>query len=221
MKKGFGQHFSFILVLLFTIVCAILFSSAAQANLIKNGGFEDIDVPDRSWRYFSQGTPNLAWQGSNVEIWDSLFGFEAAEGEQYGELNAHPNQGQFSIYQTFDTVAGGIYDLSFNYSARRNNKNEQFEVSAGDFSQVLTSNIRFNWQDFATEFTALSDTTTITFTALNRGTLGNLIDNIVITQNRLPIPEPELIFPLTFALLFLLLRARYHRKPKPIRIKLD
>ena len=132
-----------------------LFSMTSQANLITNGGFEDIDVPNNSWRFYSQGTPNLAWQGSNVEIWDSLFGFEASEGEQYAELNAHPNQGIFSINQTFNTVTGGIYNLSFDYSARRNNRNEQFEVSAGDFTQILSSNVRFNWNDFATEFTSL------------------------------------------------------------------
>lgn len=196
----------------------ITFALTSHANLITNGGFEDIDVPNNSWRFFTQGTPNLAWQGSNVEIWDSLFGFEASEGDQYAELNAHPNQGQFSIYQTFDTVTGGIYNLSFDYSARRNNRNEQFEVSAGDFSQVLSNNIRFNWNDFATEFTALDTSTTLTFTALNSGTLGNLLDNVVVTPARLPIPEPELIFPLLLLIVFATLRFQYHRVRKSHRL---
>ncbi|KXI22352.1 DUF642 domain-containing protein [Photobacterium sanguinicancri] len=194
-----------------------LFSMTSQANLITNGGFEDIDVPNNSWRFYSQGTPNLAWQGSNVEIWDSLFGFEASEGEQYAELNAHPNQGIFSINQTFNTVTGGIYNLSFDYSARRNNRNEQFEVSAGDFTQILSSNVRFNWNDFATEFTALNNSTTLTFTSLNRGTLGNLLDNVVVTTSRLPIPEPDLIFPLILLIAFALFRYQYHRARKSHR----
>ncbi|MDO6543010.1 DUF642 domain-containing protein [Photobacterium sanguinicancri] len=194
-----------------------LFSITSQANLITNGGFEDIDVPNNSWRFYSQGTPNLAWQGSNVEIWDSLFGFEASEGEQYAELNAHPNQGIFSINQTFNTVTGGIYNLSFDYSARRNNRNEQFEVSAGDFTQILSSNVRFNWNDFATEFTALNNSTTLTFTSLNRGTLGNLLDNVVVTTSRLPIPEPDLIFPLILLIAFALFRYQYHRARKSHR----
>ncbi|WP_281222398.1 DUF642 domain-containing protein [Photobacterium sanguinicancri] len=194
-----------------------IFSMTSQANLITNGGFEDIDVPNNSWRFYSQGTPNLAWQGSNVEIWDSLFGFEASEGEQYAELNAHPNQGIFSINQTFNTVTGGIYNLSFDYSARRNNRNEQFEVSAGDFTQILSSNVRFNWNDFATEFTALNNSTTLTFTSLNRGTLGNLLDNVVVTTSRLPIPEPDLIFPLILLIAFALFRYQYHRARKSHR----
>lgn len=194
-----------------------LFSMTSQANLITNGGFEDIDVPNNSWRFYSQGTPNLAWQGSNVEIWDSLFGFEASEGEQYAELNAHPNQGIFSINQTFNTITGGIYNLSFDYSARRNNRNEQFEVSAGDFTQILSSNVRFNWNDFATEFTALNNSTTLTFTSLNRGTLGNLLDNVVVTTSRLPIPEPDLIFPLILLIAFALFRYQYHRARKSHR----
>ncbi|OZS45189.1 DUF642 domain-containing protein [Photobacterium sanguinicancri] len=194
-----------------------LFSITSQANLITNGSFEDIDVPNNSWRFYSQGTPNLAWQGSNVEIWDSLFGFEASEGEQYAELNAHPNQGIFSINQTFNTITGGIYNLSFDYSARRNNRNEQFEVSAGDFTQILSSNVRFNWNDFATEFTALNNSTTLTFTSLNRGTLGNLLDNVVVTTSRLPIPEPDLIFPLILLIAFALFRYQYHRARKSHR----
>ncbi|MGF1835056.1 DUF642 domain-containing protein [Photobacterium sanguinicancri] len=200
------------LVFLFTA-----FTLTSHANLITNGSFEDIDVPNNSWRFFTQGTPNLAWQGSNVEIWDSLFGFEASEGDQYAELNAHPNQGQFSIYQTFDTVTGGIYNLSFDYSARRNNRNEQFEVSAGDFLQVFSNNVRFNWNDFATEFTALDTSTTLTFTSLNRGTLGNLLDNVVVTTSRLPIPEPDLIFPLILVIAFALFRYQYHRARKSHR----
>ncbi|MDO6498514.1 DUF642 domain-containing protein [Photobacterium sanguinicancri] len=200
------------LVFLFTA-----FTLTSHANLITNGSFEDIDVPNNSWRFFTQGTPNLAWQGSNVEIWDSLFGFEASEGDQYAELNAHPNQGQFSIYQTFDTVTGGIYNLSFDYSARRNNRNEQFEVSAGDFLQVFSNNVRFNWNDFATEFTALDTSTTLTFTSLNRGTLGNLLDNVVVTTSRLPIPEPDLIFPLILVIAFALFRYQYHRSRKSHR----
>ncbi len=194
-----------------------LFSITSQANLITNGSFEDIDVPNNSWRFYSQGTPNLAWQGSNVEIWDSLFGFEASEGEQYAELNAHPNQGIFSINQTFNTITGGIYNLSFDYSARRNNRNEQFEVSAGDFTQILSSNVRFNWNDFATEFTALNNSTPLTFTSLNRGTLGNLLDNVVVTTSRLPIPEPDLIFPLILLIAFALFRYQYHRARKSHR----
>ncbi|PSW17592.1 DUF642 domain-containing protein [Photobacterium sanctipauli] len=205
------------LVLAFSLV----FSFSSQANLIINGSFEDIDVRDGRWSYFVPGTPRatgLGWQGDNVEIWDSLFGFEASDGEQHAELNAHPNQGdKFSIFQTFNTIENALYQLSFDYAARRN-RNESFNVSVtGDNTLLdyqLDDHTRFSWRTYSGMFTADSSLTTLRFTSNNDGTLGNLIDNVSVTpvNNALNvIPEPDLLFPLILLILFLAVRYQIRR----------
>ncbi|MFT5898002.1 MAG: hypothetical protein ACI97K_000641, partial [Glaciecola sp.] len=77
------------LVALFTLA---LMSGFANANLIQNGGFEDNAVNDGQWSWYASNDVNN-WSGSNLEIWDSLQGVHAYEGENHAELNAHPYTG--------------------------------------------------------------------------------------------------------------------------------
>ena len=190
---------------LFILLLSI--SQPTLANLIINGGFEAQDVPNRSWRYFDpDNTPGLGWKGSNVEIWDSLFRFEASEGKQHGELNAHPNQRNsfFSIFQTFNTVIGQDYYLSFDYAGRRSN-NESFKalVYSDENNKILdltfTDHTPRVWSSYYGMFTADDTSTTLRFTSENKGTRGNLLDNVKVTA----IPEPNVLFAMLFLICFM------------------
>lgn len=177
---------------LMVLISFVLFSNFSQAGLIVNGGFEDTHVNDGSWRWFT--SDNVAgWDGSNIEIWDSLTKFESYEGEQHAELNAHGSNETFSIFQTFSTDASGRYDVSFAYAARRNTSEAfQFDIidSSGLllFSQIMDDHTVKSWSLFDTTFTALSDLTTIRFTTINSGTYGNFLDDVNVISNTGKLP---------------------------------
>ena len=184
------------------VVACVAVASAANANLITNGGFEDNDVSQNTWRWYTSDNVN-GWSGSNIEIWDRFLGVTAVDGNQFAELNAHGNGGQqFSIFQSFDTEVNGLYNLSFYYQAR-SNANERFEVAVDGegvsiFSQIMDDHVRNVWSVFTTRFVAVSDTTTLTFTSLTpfSGTVGNFLDAVSVTvvsnpfQTQASVSEP-------------------------------
>ena len=166
------------------IVLFCCLATRVEANLITNGSFETIDVPSGSWRWFSSDQVE-GWSGSNIEIWDSLFAFDAYEGEQYIELNAHPfNKTGFSISQAFDTEVGREYEVKFAYSAR-NSIREMFRFklysSMGTLiNKVIKDHQVRQWQQLKMRFTANYNRTALSFTSVNpmAGTVGNLIDDV-------------------------------------------
>lgn len=194
------------------LVLCVFFTGAANANLIVNGGFEETEVKYKTWKWFSSSDV-LGWEGSNIEIWDHLGNFKPYEGEQHAELNAHPSDGgAFSIFQAFSTDIGSVYDLSFAYSARQS-INEQFRVelisdSSSFFSDVINHTAVKQWALYEEKFTAVSSQTILMFTSVKpySGTLGNFLDDIIVTSRRTlgtstQISEPHGI--LLFSLMFL------------------
>lgn len=174
-------------------ICSVLFfffTTTVNANLIVNGGFEETDVKYKTWKWFSSSDV-AGWEGSNIEIWDHLGNFKPYEGEQHAELNAHPSDGgAFSIFQAFSTDIGGVYDLSFAYSARQST-NEQFRVelisnSSSFFSELVSHTAVRQWTLYEEEFTAISSQTILMFTSVKpySGTLGNFLDDIIVTPSR-------------------------------------
>jgi len=206
--------------LLKALMAISIFSTTlpAMANLITNGSFEDNIVGNGSWAWFSASDVN-GWGGSNIEIWHNYSNFSAAKGSQLAELNAHPSSGSaFSIFQTFNTTANTLYDLSFFYSARSNN-NEAFQLSlhASDnteiFSQLIDDHEVRNWSYFSNSFSAISKTTTLRFTSVypESGTVGNFLDDIKvfasannIAQPVTDVPEPSALFLAGFGLLIVI-----------------
>lgn len=160
-------------------------ATASNANLIVNGGFEDSDVGTNQWEWF---TSVNGWEGSTVEVWDSLQDFDSHEGDQHAELNAHNNGGGvFSIYQSFATTAGFTYDVSFAYAARTN-IGEQFSYAIEDGSSIIDSmfidnNLVKQWSVFNSSFIATGSSSKIVFTSVipDTGTVGNFLDSIYVT----------------------------------------
>jgi hypothetical protein len=202
------------LVALFAL-CWTGLCSPVMANLIQNGGFEETAVNSNSWAWFYASDVN-GWSGSNIEIWDSFQGFSAYEGSQHAELNAHPSNGQaFSIYQSFNTLVGASYDLSFAYSARSSN-DEAFLMSlyAGDNTELVSSLVDDHevrkWSIFNTSFVATDLTTILRFTSVTpfSGTVGNFLDDISVTESRKfalargQVPEPGTMLLVIIGLTF-------------------
>ena len=172
--------------LLAAAAVALLFASPSQAVSLVNGGFEDNAVAPGTWWYGSAASVN-GWEGSNIEIWDNYGGVVAPEGRQHAELNAHPyTGGVFSIYQNFATNVGQAYDVSFFYSARRSS-NEVFNFSVGNLAAVLNDHVVGSWRQYNGSFVANSAMSTIRFTSSNNGTVGNFLDDVVVSSQ---VPEP-------------------------------
>lgn len=181
---------------LFGAALGLILATSANANLIVNGGFEDNDVAAGGWTYLSANDVN-GWEGSNIEIWDHVNGVVAPEGQQHAELNAHPYTGfMFSIYQTFNTVIGQSYDVSFFYSARSSN-DEAFNFSVGNLASLVNDHVVGSWSQYTNSFVATNAFTTITFTTTDTSTVGNFLDGVsVTTKHNVPEPSAVLLFAL-------------------------
>lgn len=172
-----------------SIFLAFFVVNSAHANLISNGSFEQPDVATNGMQYFTSSEV-VGWDGRVIEIWDNHTNFAAQDGDQYAELNAHFADGTaFSLAQSFATKVGGLYDLSFAYSARFSS-DEAFQVDvfsgqANVFSQLIDDHTKRNWSVFSSSFTALSTDSVLKFTSItpSNATTGNFLDNIAVFEN--------------------------------------
>ena len=196
--------------LLFSLVFGL--SSMAQANLIVNGDFEDVDVANGAWNHFAAA--DVGWSGDRVEIWDSLGGIEAHSGEQHAELNAHGNNsGNWEIYQTFYTDEGMGYDFGFAYMARQNDSEAfLFEILGENgvdvlFSMEMNDHVKNVWSTLDYDFVADGDMATIRFSSITpeSATVGNFLDAVYVEGNgggnQTSVPEPSTLLIFSLALL--------------------
>ena len=171
-----------------TFFTAALLSLPVAADLLVNGSFEDENVANNSWKAFSPDQVD-GWDGSWVEVWDGLFGRVAADGEQFAELNSvnKGNYSPFTLYQSVSVEAGGLYNVNFAYQARQNT-DEAFTFSLLDstghafFSQDIIHNDTSIWTRFNYDFAAPDEMLTVSFSSITTGTLGNLIDDVSLSQ---------------------------------------
>ena len=207
-----------ILFVLIFLSPSLLLSNLAQANLIVNGGFEDTQVRENNWDWFNSSRVD-GWDGSNIEIWNTFQSFNAFEGSQHAELNAHGStNGPFSIAQSFTTNIGQIYDLSFAYSARsRTDESFLFELFSDNsdslIHKVFDDHEVKKWRSYEDDFTATDTTTILRFTSITpyKGSVGNFLDAIMVTESTrtllqvATVSEPAtLLFFLIAASLFLI-----------------
>ena len=206
------------------LMCAALLSlplmlaTSAHANLIGNGGFEYPNIKS-GWTY-GQDTAD-GWQGDNIEVWASgLLGVTSYEGSHHGELNAHPYDGSnYTIYQTFATEIGATYEISFAYRARKStNEAFSFQLFTGDvlntttydfsngFDLLMDDHTTSHWSLYTSTFIGTGLDTTLMFSSINpdKGTVGNLLDAVSVTQ----VPEPGTLAVFGLGLLCLSLSRR-------------
>jgi hypothetical protein len=194
-----------------TLLAATLITPSAQATLIVNGGFEANPLKKNQWTYLNSKDV-LGWEGSNIEIWHHLNGVLAPEGTHHAELNADgKNEGQWSIFQTFATTKGQLYDFSFYYRARVNTS-EAFKFKIGNVEELIKQHSTSGWNKFSGSFVADSSKSMIRFTSLTSGTYGNFIDDVVVTQTpstaKAAVPAAPTLAVLGLGLLALAFRRR-------------
>lgn len=173
-------------------LATLLFSPIASANLLTNGSFEQelvLGEAGGGWGFFSPADID-GWSSetNNIEIWNSGFnGVDAADGNQFAELNAHPETGNaFTLFQDIITTIGDSYELTFAYRARSGQ--ESFSVGAGNLMDTVANTNTGSWTVYSALFTASEATTRLMFTSVDpeTDTLGNFLDNVSVNR----VPEP-------------------------------
>jgi hypothetical protein len=178
------------------LCAAILLASAASGfgqNLVANGSFELPPVTNATKVEYPT---NLApWESTttNFEIWTNgwknpaagLGPLDSADGHQNLEIISEGTN--VAIWQTVPTLVGERYIFSFFYSPRPQSASDLFVVSINSnvcFSAIEDGDdlTNFNWQHFATNFVAKSNSTTIVFSdaSLTGGGSGTHIDGVVL-----------------------------------------
>jgi choice-of-anchor C domain-containing protein len=187
-------------------------ASAATVQLLTNGGFEDIGVGvPEGWgglTYYQGGPvalPGWTIEAGSVDLTDtnSMWG-PAASGQYSLDINGW---GQGTIAQSFETVLGQLYTVSFAYS--RNPANAPFDASAtvsaggqsvdvvalGDGPFGSLSNMA--WQNGSFTFLGTGDIETIRLASNIGGNAGVFFDDVSVSTDLLQgatagaVPEPS------------------------------
>ena len=162
---------------------------------------------------------NWPISANGITLVDGSFGTVAADGDQWLSLEANPGTiGQdAAISQTFNTFAGRLYDLTFEYSALSDNVINSWTLGYGvagpTESVVIDSSSTGSltlvpWATETFQFQAIGSTTTLSFLGdqQRNGFYGPAIDNISVV---LVTPEPS-----TFLLSASLALLAFARRPR-------
>ncbi len=169
-----------------------MFAQAAGTNLLTNGSFEATTLASGAY-LISQSIPGwVAGTTYGIELRRSRSG-SAYDGVNFAELDTTGNS---SMSQSFSTIVGQAYDLSFAYAQRPDQlglASNGMSWSAGNKSNVVFGqDTNTNWTVVNTSFVATATTTTLTFKALGTSDqYGTSLDAVSVMAQAAPVPEPE------------------------------
>ena len=173
------------------IVAAVL-PAAAYAQAFQNGGFETGPNPGG---FTTQGTGSTAitgWTvtGGTIDYIGTYW--QAAEGARSVDLSGN---GPGSIAQTFDTVLGQHYQVSFWLSGNpdgaptiKNVGVSATGTATANYTLDSTGLVHeaMGWTQFTYDFVATGTSTTLSFASLDNTPYGPALDGVAVTA----VPEP-------------------------------
>ena len=203
--------FSRTATVLAVLIAGAMFIPQAHAELIVNGSFE-APALGANKNYFqllnagSNALPGWTIGGKSIDVLgvgNPYVSGTPADGQQYVDLVGSPGPGTLS--QTFSTVAGQQYELSFAYAHNYNGLNgsenpiSQALVELLGGATLLSESLSHSdsvagdlkWIIATYIFTADSNSTTLRFSSQGVGSSGYaglLLDNVSVTA--LTTPEP-------------------------------
>ena len=183
-----------------TMFLALSLAGGAQAGLITNGDFEDLQLTGNRWGVFNSIPGWQTTMGDGIEIQRNTI-VAAQSGNQYVELDAYGNS---ALSQALDLHAGASYQLSFFYMPRTNGGSNDngvgiyWDLFEGDFTSFDPMNeiLRIdnmkrkdmpNWTEYTIRLEAPSNLMALSFAGLGASnSLGGFIDNVRLQA----VPEP-------------------------------
>jgi len=178
--------------LILALACAVAFPAVATAGPFINGSFETGANPGVFTPLAAGSTAITGWTvgGDSVDYIGSYW--NAQNGSRSVDLSGNAPG---SIFQTFDTVLGQTYQVTFYLGANGDGPPpfKTVAVSAtgnaiGNYSVATTAfppNVTA-WSPFSYAFTATGTSTTLTFTSTGTTAYGAALDNVNVTA----VPEP-------------------------------
>jgi choice-of-anchor C domain-containing protein len=171
---------------------------AARAAFFTNGSFEQ--GPHSGGWYdtlYAGSTAITGWTvGGHSVDWIGTY-WQAADGNRSIDLNG---LGPGWISQTFDTVSGQEYTVSFAMAGNPDGLNDvkvQLAFAGADwgmfwFNAADNTHANMGWETKSFSFVALDSQTTLTFASATPGFYGPALDNVSVTpaDSIHPTPEP-------------------------------
>lgn len=179
--------------LLAAVAAITMLPSAANAAEFVNGSFE-AGAPAGSFSTVTGGNSSsiTGWNvtGNSVDYIGNYW--SAQEGARSIDLNGGAQGG---IQQTFDTLAGIQYNVTFwlagNPDGAPITKNVLVNATGAadglfSFDSAGTSKVNMGWSKYTYNFFATGATTTLSFASQNGGAYGAALDNVSVAA----VPEP-------------------------------
>ncbi len=174
------------------IAAMALLAPLAQASTFTNGGFEDSSFSG-TFKTYGEGTNLGAWSvvSGSVDLINNYW--TPSEGHYSLDLNG---TSAGSIEQTFSTVAGRVYTVTFDMAGNTDGGGKVKTIFAGDADNTNTftfnttghSKGAMGWETKSFSFTAVDSTSTLSFSGFaGNKAYGAAIDNITVSS----VPEPE------------------------------
>jgi choice-of-anchor C domain-containing protein len=169
-------------------LAVISIAPSAGAAVIMNGSFETGTDPGSTTQHNAGSTDISGWTigGNSVDYIGS--GWSASDGARSIDLSG---TGAGNIAQTFDTVAGRRYTVTF-YLAGNPDAGPLVKTlrtsATGNTSQIdhfdatHSTNGDMGWMPISYDFIAAGAWTTLRFESLNEGSAGPAIDNVSIAS---------------------------------------
>jgi len=163
--------------------------AASDDNLLTNGSFEANVLASGSWANFGS-IEGWTTGHKGVEVRNNVAG-SALDGHNFVELDTTGNS---QISQSFATVAGYTYELSFSYASRPDSQGTNsngISWSLGTLSGNVGRNTNTSWATYSTSFVGTGDVMTLTFAAMGKSdSFGTSLDNVSVTVLS-SVPEPQ------------------------------
>ena len=168
-----------------SLVLVIPVAGHAATDLILNGSFE-----------YEMG----AWSctpGNACTLDDTIAPHSGVLG-----MLLHDGTGTAVLSQSFETVVGAVYDLSFWVKwTEPTAPGQQAWWSAGDVAMGQIAGVSGDFAQIVARFVASSDTTTLSFNAHTPGAGSLALDDISVTEGTaapspVPVPAPALMLGL-------------------------
>jgi choice-of-anchor C domain-containing protein len=188
-------------------VFSLALATAAHANLLANGSFEAPPAPPNFFSTLT-GAGLTGWTvaGGTIDLIDDGY-WPASDGAQSVDLSGTPGPVGTSLSQTFATVPGRRYALTFDYA---NNSDLPPLTATADveveglgtlystsISHTGSTDANMNYTPFAATFLADSASATLRFTHTGTTGIQNFqgvaLDNVSVTQAEVPEPASLLL----------------------------